>query len=86
MALTFEITDQAMLEIFQTTIDLANDPITAILVTNDHTPDAAAQTEYSDVSANECADADYSQRQVANASVSLVSRRVRIDHDLVVFG
>lgn len=85
MALTFEATDQAWVEILKGDLVLDTDAVTAILVTNTHTPDATTQDEYSDVSANECADADYSQQQVANMAVTLVSRRARFDHDLVVF-
>lgn len=85
MALTFEMTDQALLEVAKADIDLEADGIAAVLVTTEHTPDAEADLTYADISANECADDDYSQQAVANAALTLVSRRVRFDHDLVVF-
>jgi|GEM_PF-1451366 len=55
----FTFTDPGFLAVRKGTIDLENDTIVAVLIDNDHTPSVVNDNEWSDISANECASADY---------------------------
>ena len=77
----FMFTDPGHLAVRKGTIDLENDTIVCVLVTTTHTPSLINDNVYSDISANECADADYTatfaEGHVLAASLwSAVSTRV----------
>jgi len=55
----FTFTDPGFLAVRKGTIDLENDTIVAVLIDNAHTPSVVNDNEWSDISANECASADY---------------------------
>lgn len=55
----FTFTDPGYLACRKNTINLESDTIVAILVDTAHTPSVVTDNEYSDISANVCADADY---------------------------
>lgn len=55
----FIFTDPGFLAVRKGTIDLENDTIVGVLVDNAQTPSVVNDDVYSDISANECTDADY---------------------------
>lgn len=55
----FKFTDPGHLAVRKGTIDLEANTIVAVLVDNAHTPAVETDSLYSNISANECADADY---------------------------
>ena len=58
-ASAFKFTDPGWLATIKGTIDLENDTIVATLITTTHTPNLETDNLWSDISANECADSDY---------------------------
>lgn len=55
----FEFTDPGFLAVRKGTIDLEGDTIVAVIIDAAQTPVIATDATYADISANECADADY---------------------------
>lgn len=55
----FTWTDPGLLAVLKQTIDVENDTIVGVLVDVAHTPSVVNDNEYSDISANECTDTDY---------------------------
>lgn len=55
----FTFTDPGYLAVRKGTIDLENDTIVAVLIDNAQTPSTVTDDLWSDISANECASADY---------------------------
>jgi len=83
----FTFTDPGYLATRKGTIDLENDAIRAVLVDNAHTPSVVNDDIYSDISANECADGDYSSQLITGLTWSEVSsRNFKLDHALINFG
>lgn len=64
--------------------DFSGGSVYAVLVTNDHTPDRAADVDYEDISANECQDSDYSPQDVTG-TVTVESTRIRFDCSKITF-
>ena len=67
------------------TEDFINSGVYAVLVDAAHTPDRAADVTYSDISANECVDADYSRQALASKTIALASTSVRLSCGKITF-
>ena len=83
MALTINTHPTGYLELLDGTIDWAVTPITAILVTDTHTP-LTTEIQFDEIT-NECTDDDYSRQQVTTVALSLNTGKVRYTHDLIDF-
>lgn len=83
---TFTLTHQGKLNWLQGDIDPDGDTLVAVLVDNAHTPSLANDDVYSDISANECSDGDYSPQVISNVTVTQASGTVKLDADIVSFG
>lgn len=59
--------------------DFSGGSVYAVLVTTTHTPDRAADVDYEDISANECADEDYDPVALTSPTVTLVSNTIMFD-------
>lgn len=78
-------TDAGFLALLNQQVVFAN--VKMVLVDNVHTPNSDSEAAYSDISADECADVDYSPQAVVNLTWSEVSNRnFKLDHDVVSFG
>ena len=82
---SFTLYDSAKKDILDGTVDLDTDTIKAILVTSSYTPSAAHDT-YSDVSATECADADYTAQTLTATAFTLTAGTVKYDAADVTYG
>lgn len=77
--------NQGKLEVLDGTIAFGTANLYAILVSSSYTY-SAAHTTYSDVSANEIGDADYSPVDIASATVALSGSDVVYDCEDITFG
>lgn len=82
---SFTLYDSAKKDILDGTVDLDTDTIKAILVTSSYTPSAAHDT-YSDVSATECADGDYTAQTLTGTAFTLSAGTVKYDAGDVTYG
>jgi len=80
----FTLYNSAKKHIIDGSVDLDNDTIKAILVTNSHVPSLAHST-YADITA-ECADADYLQQMLSGTGFSEAAGVVTFDCADIVFG
>jgi hypothetical protein len=81
----FTLYDNAKLLLLNGGLNMASDTLAAVLLTSDYTPSAAHST-WADVSADECADADYAEKAVSGESVTAASGTVTVDTDDISFG
>jgi len=65
--------------------DFLGSGVAAVLVTTSHTPDRAADTQYSHISANEADDTDYSAQVVGTKSIAVEATRVRFNCGKITF-
>jgi hypothetical protein len=88
----FTFTDAGSLACRKNIIDLENDTIVGVLVDAAHTPSVVNDDVYSDISANECDDADYiasfaEGHVITNIAWTLQStRNFKLDADDLDFG
>lgn len=88
----FTFTDPGYLAVRKGTIDLENDTIVGVLVDNAHTPSVVNDDLYSDISANECTDTDYTTNHPEGLVITgltwsqVSSRNFKLDHALLNFG
>ena len=88
----FEFTDAGFLAVRKGGINLESDVIVAVVVDHAHTASIGADSTYSDISANECSDSDYTTsfaegHIVANIAWTDESGRVfMLDADSLDFG
>jgi len=66
-------------------VDFLGSGVAAVLVTTTHTPDRATDTQYSHISTNECADADYSRQVVGSKTIAVEATRVRFNCGTITF-
>jgi len=66
-------------------VDFLASGVAAVLVTTTHTPDRAADTQYSHISANECADVDYSAQALGTKTIAVEATRVRFNCGKITF-
>ena len=79
--------DDGFLALQNGTVDWANDDIYAVLVTHAHgTPDRATETEYSDISTDECSDLDYVRQAVGSKTITLNGTNIKFDCAKILFG
>jgi len=81
----FNLVDSAIVNIANGTIDLDADTFTAVLLDAAHTWDAA-DSVWSDVSANEIADGDYAQIAVSGMTVAQIANGAKVDCNDFNFG
>lgn len=81
----FRVTNDGLLNWLNRNINLAG-VIKAVLVDNAHTPDLEVDSEYSDISANECSDVGYAAQTVTNIALSRTAGVVKVDSDPIPFG
>jgi hypothetical protein len=67
------------------TQDFLGSGVYAVLVDTAHTPDRATDDAYSDISANECGDTDYSAQALASKTIALASTSVRLSCGKITF-
>ncbi len=82
----FTFYNSGKLDIFDGTTDLDTDSVAVILLGSGYTPDVAAHASYSDVSANEIADADYTQQSLPTPAFSESAGTVTFDSGDISFG
>lgn len=83
----WKFTDPGYLACRSNTIDLENDTFRWVLVDNAHTPSLALDNVFSDISANECTDADYASQLAAGlAWTNPTSRDFVLDATDIDFG
>lgn len=66
--------------------DLSSATISVVLLGSGYTPDVAAHTAYSDVSASEIGDADYTPQQLTTPAFTESTGTVSFDGDDISFG
>lgn len=86
----FQLYEKAALKIAQNDLDFETDTITAALLVHGHTVDLTDEF-VSEVTANECADADYARKTVGSKTLAIIgtgtaAARVRLDCADVIFG
>jgi len=82
---SFTLYHSAKKDILDGTIDLDTNTIKAILVTSSYTPSTAHDT-YSDVSATECGNSDYSAQTLAGKAFTESGGTVKYDSTDVTYG
>ena len=83
---TFTLTHQGKLNWLKGLIDPDTDTLVAVLVDNAHTPSLANDDVYSDISVNECGDADYDPQVISGVAITQTSGTVKLDANIVSFG
>lgn len=78
--------DNGLLNMLDGTTDFLADTIQARLATSGYTPNIATHDFWDDVSANECADGDYSPVALSSKSLAIVSNKVVWDAAQVDYG
>lgn len=82
----FTLTHQGKLNWLNGNIDPDTDTLVAVLVDNAHTPSLVNDDIYSDISANECSDGDYSPQVITGMAITQSSGTVKLDANIVSFG
>jgi hypothetical protein len=77
--------DNGLLRNVNGTYNWASNDFTAVLLTDDYTPSAAHNT-FSNISANECVDADYARQAIGSKTISLVGGEVFFGSAAISFG
>lgn len=85
-ASAFDAFEKGMLALMSGDVDFAADDIKAALLDSDYAPDVVVDDVWSDISADECADGDYTQQALASKAVTVVSNKVRFDCADIDFG
>ena len=66
-------------------VDFLGSGVAAVLVTTTHTPDRAADTQYSHISGNEAAGPDYTRQALGTKSIAVEATRVRFNCGKITF-
>lgn len=82
----FTVTNDGLLNWLQGNIDPDGDTLVAVLVDNAHTPDLDTDNLYSDISANECSDPDYTAQVISNVAITRSGAVIKLDADIVNYG
>ena len=70
---------QGLVDIANRTVDFVGGTVTAMLLLDSYSPDAATHRYLSEISADECADVDYARQPVTTKTIALVAGKVRFD-------